>query len=179
MRDPGRCRSLTIWDSIDAVKAFAGDDYERAVVEPVVRDLSESLRRARHALHGCARSLDALAAAGFDRKAIQPSATSQAKTSMTRMRSVRPATLRAAAIASQSKLAKKTTLKSSVGGPARTSQLPKRCHHFLSRTSSPIPSGLSKPAHAHAAWRSTDLRIASSLARADELRGRLTTTANA
>ena len=29
----------TVWDSLDAIKAFAGDDYERAVVEPVVRQL--------------------------------------------------------------------------------------------------------------------------------------------
>ena len=30
---------VTVWESIDAVRAFAGDRYERAVVEPVVRDL--------------------------------------------------------------------------------------------------------------------------------------------
>jgi heme-degrading monooxygenase HmoA len=29
----------TTWDSIDSVKAFAGEDYEQAVVEPVVREL--------------------------------------------------------------------------------------------------------------------------------------------
>jgi heme-degrading monooxygenase HmoA len=29
----------TMWKSLEAVKAFAGDDYERAVVEPVVREL--------------------------------------------------------------------------------------------------------------------------------------------
>jgi heme-degrading monooxygenase HmoA len=29
----------TIWDSIDAVKEFAGADHEVAVVEPAVRDL--------------------------------------------------------------------------------------------------------------------------------------------
>ena len=29
----------TVWDSIDSVKAFAGEDYDAAVVEPVVRDL--------------------------------------------------------------------------------------------------------------------------------------------
>jgi heme-degrading monooxygenase HmoA len=29
----------TTWDSIDAVKAFAGENYEKAVVEPAVRDL--------------------------------------------------------------------------------------------------------------------------------------------
>jgi heme-degrading monooxygenase HmoA len=29
----------TTWDSIESVKAFAGNDYERAVVEPVVREL--------------------------------------------------------------------------------------------------------------------------------------------
>ena len=27
------------WESIESVKAFAGDDYEKAVVEPVVREL--------------------------------------------------------------------------------------------------------------------------------------------
>ena len=30
---------MTAWQSIDAVRAFAGDEYERAVVEPVVREL--------------------------------------------------------------------------------------------------------------------------------------------
>jgi heme-degrading monooxygenase HmoA len=29
----------TTWDSIDSVKAFAGEDYEQAVVEPAVREL--------------------------------------------------------------------------------------------------------------------------------------------
>ncbi|SRR6266545_2863530 len=29
----------TVWDSIDAIKEFAGADHEVAVVEPVVRDL--------------------------------------------------------------------------------------------------------------------------------------------
>jgi heme-degrading monooxygenase HmoA len=29
----------TTWDSIDSIKAFAGDDHTAAVVEPVVRDL--------------------------------------------------------------------------------------------------------------------------------------------
>jgi len=29
----------TVWDSIDSVKAFAGENYEEAVVEPVVREL--------------------------------------------------------------------------------------------------------------------------------------------
>jgi hypothetical protein len=31
----------TFWESIDAVRAFAGDEYEKAVVEPIVRDLLE------------------------------------------------------------------------------------------------------------------------------------------
>jgi hypothetical protein len=29
----------TTWDSIESVKAFAGDDYEKAVVEPLVGEL--------------------------------------------------------------------------------------------------------------------------------------------
>jgi hypothetical protein len=29
----------TVWGSIDSVRAFAGEDYEHAVVEPIVRDL--------------------------------------------------------------------------------------------------------------------------------------------
>jgi len=29
----------TTWDSIESVKAFAGDDYEKAVVEPIVGQL--------------------------------------------------------------------------------------------------------------------------------------------
>lgn len=39
----------TTWRSIDAVKAFAGDRYERAVVEPVVRQILE--RFDRHVSH--------------------------------------------------------------------------------------------------------------------------------
>lgn len=31
----------TCWESIEAVRGFAGDEYERAVVEPVVHDLLE------------------------------------------------------------------------------------------------------------------------------------------
>jgi heme-degrading monooxygenase HmoA len=31
----------TVWESLDSVKTFAGDRYEHAVVEPVVRDLLE------------------------------------------------------------------------------------------------------------------------------------------
>lgn len=29
----------TVWQSVEAIKAFAGEDYERAVVEPVVGEL--------------------------------------------------------------------------------------------------------------------------------------------
>ena len=29
----------TVWDSIESVKAFAGENYDMAVVEPVVREL--------------------------------------------------------------------------------------------------------------------------------------------
>jgi hypothetical protein len=29
----------TVWDSFDSVKRFAGEDYQQAVVEPIVRDL--------------------------------------------------------------------------------------------------------------------------------------------
>jgi Antibiotic biosynthesis monooxygenase len=29
----------TVWESIDAVRSFAGDEYERAMVEPIVADL--------------------------------------------------------------------------------------------------------------------------------------------
>jgi hypothetical protein len=29
----------TVWESLDSVKAFAGENYEKAVVEPVVREL--------------------------------------------------------------------------------------------------------------------------------------------
>jgi heme-degrading monooxygenase HmoA len=38
-RDETELVVATVWDSIDAVKAFAGEDYEHAVVEPVVREL--------------------------------------------------------------------------------------------------------------------------------------------
>jgi heme-degrading monooxygenase HmoA len=29
----------SVWESIEAITAFAGDDYERAVVEPIVHEL--------------------------------------------------------------------------------------------------------------------------------------------
>jgi heme-degrading monooxygenase HmoA len=31
----------TVWESLDAVKAFAGENYEHAVVEPIVHELLE------------------------------------------------------------------------------------------------------------------------------------------
>jgi hypothetical protein len=31
--------TLTLWDSLDAVRAFAGEDYEVAVVPPAAREL--------------------------------------------------------------------------------------------------------------------------------------------
>ena len=40
---PGRGETelvvATTWESIESVRAFAGEDYEKAVVEPVVREL--------------------------------------------------------------------------------------------------------------------------------------------
>jgi heme-degrading monooxygenase HmoA len=40
---------LTLWRSLDAVRDFAGDDYERAVVTPEARDLlSEHDERVVH-----------------------------------------------------------------------------------------------------------------------------------
>ena len=38
-RDETEVVVATTWESIESVKAFAGEDYERAVVEPVVREL--------------------------------------------------------------------------------------------------------------------------------------------
>jgi heme-degrading monooxygenase HmoA len=38
-RDETEVVVATTWESIESVKAFAGKDYERAVVEPVVREL--------------------------------------------------------------------------------------------------------------------------------------------
>jgi len=38
-RDETEVVVATTWDSIESVKAFAGSDYEKAVVEPVVREL--------------------------------------------------------------------------------------------------------------------------------------------
>ncbi len=32
---------MTTWESLGALQGFAGDDYEQAVVEPVVRELLE------------------------------------------------------------------------------------------------------------------------------------------
>jgi heme-degrading monooxygenase HmoA len=34
---------MTTWVSLEAVKAFAGEDYERAVVEPVVSEFLEQV----------------------------------------------------------------------------------------------------------------------------------------
>jgi heme-degrading monooxygenase HmoA len=31
--------TMTLWDSLDAIRTFAGEDYERAVVEPEARVL--------------------------------------------------------------------------------------------------------------------------------------------
>jgi hypothetical protein len=38
-RDETEVVVATIWASLDSVKAFAGENYEAAVVEPVVREL--------------------------------------------------------------------------------------------------------------------------------------------
>jgi heme-degrading monooxygenase HmoA len=41
--------AITLWDSLDAVRAFAGDDYEVAVVPPPARQLlSRFDERSRH-----------------------------------------------------------------------------------------------------------------------------------
>jgi heme-degrading monooxygenase HmoA len=41
--------TITLWDSLDAVRAFAGDDYEVAVVPPPARQLlSRFDERSRH-----------------------------------------------------------------------------------------------------------------------------------
>lgn len=41
--------TITLWDSLDAVRAFAGDDYEVAVVPPPARRLlSRFDERSRH-----------------------------------------------------------------------------------------------------------------------------------
>ena len=41
--------TVTLWESLEAVRAFAGDDYEQAVVPPEARALLESFdERSRH-----------------------------------------------------------------------------------------------------------------------------------
>lgn len=41
--------TITLWDSLDAVRAFAGDDYEVAVVPPPARQLLARFdERSRH-----------------------------------------------------------------------------------------------------------------------------------
>jgi heme-degrading monooxygenase HmoA len=41
--------TITLWDSLDAVRAFAGDDYEVAVVPPAARELLARFEeRSRH-----------------------------------------------------------------------------------------------------------------------------------
>lgn len=41
--------TVTLWETFDAIRAFAGDDYERAVVPPEARRLLERFdERSRH-----------------------------------------------------------------------------------------------------------------------------------
>lgn len=41
--------TVTLWETVDAIRAFAGDDYERAVVPPEARKLLERFdERSRH-----------------------------------------------------------------------------------------------------------------------------------
>ena len=41
--------TVTLWDTLDAVRSFAGEDYERAVVPPEARRLLERFdERSRH-----------------------------------------------------------------------------------------------------------------------------------
>lgn len=41
--------TVTLWETLDAIRAFAGDDYERAVVPPEARRLLERFdERSRH-----------------------------------------------------------------------------------------------------------------------------------
>ena len=41
--------TVTFWESMDAVRAFAGEDYERAVVPPAARELLARFdERSRH-----------------------------------------------------------------------------------------------------------------------------------
>ena len=41
--------TVTLWETFDAIRAFAGDDYERAVVPPDARRLLERFdERSRH-----------------------------------------------------------------------------------------------------------------------------------
>ena len=41
--------TVTLWDTLEAIRAFAGDDYERAVVPPEARLLLERFdERSRH-----------------------------------------------------------------------------------------------------------------------------------
>jgi heme-degrading monooxygenase HmoA len=53
LRDPVEAEvefvTITLWDSVDAVRAFAGDDYELAVVPPPARRLLTRFdERSRH-----------------------------------------------------------------------------------------------------------------------------------
>jgi len=48
-RDETEVVVATVWDSIESVKAFAGENYEEAVVEPIVRELLDRVDdRVRH-----------------------------------------------------------------------------------------------------------------------------------
>ena len=41
--------TMTLWETLDAIRAFAGDDFERAVVPPEARQLLDRFdARSRH-----------------------------------------------------------------------------------------------------------------------------------
>ena len=39
LRDEAQVVVATVWASVDSIKAFAGESYEQAVVEPIVHEL--------------------------------------------------------------------------------------------------------------------------------------------
>ena len=49
LEDEAEFATVTLWESLDAVRAFAGEDYERAVVPPAARELLARYdERSRH-----------------------------------------------------------------------------------------------------------------------------------
>src|SRR3990172_648529 len=97
------------------------------------------------------------------RKANHPMATYQAWTSMTKMRSVRPATPSPAAIVSYWNVRKKSTSSRSVSGLPNNSQVPNRRQRGMPRRKNPVArkvsTGIPQPRMKPVMWRKNDSKV--------------------